>query len=254
MYFIKPKQLFNTALITSTLVGSTIYASELYEGPIGDKWYPISELVIPAEGLELTKDTVLNVDRLILKGDIVTKGHRLKINAHEINFENSSQVIGFKEAQVPQNMTPPPYESAAIQGSHSNSRYSKGGDGGNGASGRNGFDGIEGRQDSKEINIFSLSYNGKIKINGNGEKGGKGGKGGQGQDGGLGGNGINAHSAPDCNPFSGHDGYDGTNGGRGGFPGAPGIGGEEAWVVIISLSNCTLRWFFHPLAIILKVN
>jgi hypothetical protein len=218
------KTLASTFALAALLFNSSAKADLLYEGPIGDKWYPVSELVIPESGLELKQDTVLSVDRLILKGDIITKGHRLKINAHEINFENSSKIIGFKNPAPAQTMMPAAFISSAKQGSHSGSRSHAGGAGTNGDSGRNGFDGMDGRQDSKEIDIFSLVFNGNVIINGNGQKGAKGGKGGRGQNGGRGGTGSKGYAKARC--IESDTEHRGSNGGPGGYPGEPGVGGQ----------------------------
>lgn len=213
------------SILSLFLLGSQLQAEEaLYSGPIGDTWYPISELVIPADGIELNQDTVLNVDRLILNGDITTLGYRLKINAREIYFNNDAGIFAFKNPQSNQVNIPANHESSARNGTHAPNNSTHGTHGSNGISGNNGFEGINGRQDSKEIDIFALNYYGKIKINGTGQKGGKGGKGGRGQDGGRGGDGRDAWADVDC--LNNKKGENGTNGGNGGYPGEPGIGGQ----------------------------
>jgi hypothetical protein len=196
----------------------------------GAEWRERDQLVVPPEGLELKKDTILKIDELLLQGPLYTNGHSLKIDALQITFEAGGKIAGYKG--------PAPQGPTRKTGATGKRSTAEGGTGGNGVTPEKADPGVDGVQQPLAIVIFAARMTGNVIIDGSGQEGGKGGTGGQGGKGGTGGHGHNASAS--CWGWLIGDGNDATTGGPGGR-GAPGgkggkggRGGAPIPLVIVS--------------------
>ena len=63
----------------------------------GTSWREGKTLVIPEGTYYLTEDSVLRVDELILKGELVTRGHQLRIDVKRLVFKEGAAIRGFDQ-------------------------------------------------------------------------------------------------------------------------------------------------------------
>ncbi len=214
------------------MILSTSLFSQEYIGPIGDKWDKYSKVIID-KTTYLKQNTVIKVDKLILKAPLITNGHQLDIEAQEIEVSGEGKVQAF-DSPAPEVQIPPAPTAMGAPG------VGQGGHGGPGQKGVLGFTGNEGHQNPSPINIAALYIDGELLVNGDGQKGGQGGKGGPGSKGGNGVKGIGGYIDIDCKcklvgGIPKRRGGDGGNGGAGGIGGIGGQGGTAGRNVGLNL-------------------
>lgn len=193
-------------------------------------WRERDVITVPPEGVELTQDTVIRVDQLVLNGPLYSNGYQLKIDAIKITFNEGGAIRGFKSAA--------PAGKQRAEGAPGTNSTSTSGTGGNGLTPEEADQGVDGHQSPSSIVIYASRFEGKVIIDGTGQSGGRGGHGGKGGRGGQGGPGRKASAS--CSDWVFGDGSGATNGGRGG-QGAPGgkggkggRGGRAIPLVVVS--------------------
>lgn len=216
----KEEAMERLSLLVLFSLSTPVLAGPLYTGPLGDEWTKFHKTTVTAP-ISLNSSLVIRTDKLIIESSIITNGHRLDIEAREIEVRNGSRIIAFDSPQEGIGSIP-----AAPINNGKTGNY-PGGDGGTGPDGESGFNGLEGRVDPAHISVKSLLVSGSLNINADGQKGGQGGKGGPGGKGGKGGDGKNgwAKIGWTCDG-KGDPGTPGGNGGAGGLGGKGGKGGK----------------------------
>ncbi len=192
------------------------------------------KLVIPSSGFDLSENTIIRLDEMVLEGPLVTHGFALQIDVQRLIFSPGGKIIAFTQAS-----SQGPVGNPGMDGSPGSSADGRGNRGEDGhaplLAGGKGATGQEGLQTPGQISIFAQSFEGKPEIVGIGQKGGTGGIGGKGGKGGRGGNGSLGEAR--CWPFGpdkkGGDGGTGGAGGKGGLGGDGGKGGKAVSIEFI---------------------
>ncbi|EQC47458.1 hypothetical protein M900_0856 [Bacteriovorax sp. Seq25_V] len=207
----------NNILLTTSLIFCFSTSADL----IGHHKESVKSITIPETGLVLSSDTILRANVINLNGKIETLGHKLFIDAQNLNIGSKGKIIGFSnpaEGQVliPESITHVP-SKAGRSGDH-------GATGAQGLKGHNGYEGTDARQDSRSVTVYAKEIKGHLYIDGNGQEGGAGGRGGKGGRGGDGGDGRAGHVKAKWDHCA--ERRNGGNAGRGGAPGLGGDGGK----------------------------
>lgn len=220
------KSLLLTALVSLSFGA---YAAEGHFGPLGDQWEKY-QIIRVNEQLDMKSALVIKTDKLILGADIITNGHKLDIEAREIEIQNNAKVMGFSAPYVRILTVPNGPGNMGTPGTY------PGGNGGTGPDGDPGIDGLPGVLTPAPITIKVLKVEGSLYVNGDGQQGGRGGKGAPGGKGGKGGNGMHgwASIGASCDG-NGRPGTSGGNGGAGGLGGKGGRGGDGGANISIEL-------------------
>lgn len=179
-------------------------------------WRDRHVITVGPDGLELTEDTLIKVDELVLNGPLYSNGFSLKVDALQITFGENGSIRGFKNA-APNGVTAP-------KGGDGPASPSAEGTGGNGFAPPTAPNGVDGHQQPAAIVVYAARMSGTVKIDGTGQSGGRGGFGGIGGKGGRGGPGRKGSAS--CWAWVGARESDGTQGGRGGQGGPGGKGGD----------------------------
>lgn len=191
-------------------------------------------LTIPQSGFVLDGPTDLSVDELIINGPVVTKGHRLRIDARKLVFGAEGKIIAFTEPAAKgadgregaSTLPAAPAEKIGRRGHTGHTPTTEV------ESGQRGQDGLK---QPSEVLVFAAQTEGKVVVIGQGQQGGQGGTGGKGGKGGQGGEG--GPSEAQCWPVGdtpagqGGTGGMGQRGGEGG-PGANGGNGVDVTMLV----------------------
>lgn len=190
--------------------------------------------VLENEELELSDDTEIYIDEVIINGTIITKGKRLMIDARRLVFGPKGRILGYTEEHTPSTPTTAGTGETGREGENKGKKQGDGGTGHKGGEGKRGADGVDGDQNPGEIRIFAAEVVGVPDIEAVGQNGGKGGQGGEGGRGGQGGHGGAGEAQ--CWPWPDTSAGDGGRGGRGGKGGRGGDGGRGGKAIPVAFS------------------
>ena len=179
-------------------------------------WRARDVVVIPQGGLELSADTILKVDELILEGALVTNGHALHIDVLQLTFRDNGKIVAFR--------TPPPQTPQPPDGAQGRIGSSRSGTGGPGQTPPKAGNGSMGEPHPLAITVYAARVIGTPIVDGSGQKGGQGAHGAKGGKGGTGGHGRDGHAS--CWGAIGINIWNGDNGGSGGQAAPGGAGGD----------------------------
>ncbi len=230
---------FTAAVGFSILIGSAGDFEDHVRDLDGTTFTPAHRFVV-SSALDLTQDTTIAADEVVLRAPIVTRNHNLNIITGRLRLADSGFIRTFNSNDLPlekpaearsPGVGPSGEDGKWIDHFENGVNHPRGQDGEVGPAGLPGAPGDAGKN-AGIILISAHEIVGNLIIDGRGQTGGKGGVGGRGGRGGQGGKGQRGTKDQDsC------DGGNGGPGGQGGKGGSSGTGGRGAILILATNSD-----------------